>query len=405
MIVRFQYQATDEQGRSHSGQIEASDRLKATDQLLDRGWTIVTLEPAVAAKQADDASLSERDVLTMLEQLQTLTRSGLPLPDGLRAASAELESKPLRATFADLANRLETGLGLDAILLAEANRFPAHLQGLIQAGDRTGRLAEVLGQVVHGGNLGQELRRKIWASLAYPATVLAVILILTLFICRISSQVNDGLMLEQQIFSMRPPLIIASVFALTRFIAENDVGLVLGGGGFALVFWLIWSRLVPPVFRRRRWHALPLIGPMVRDVALAEFCQLSALLVEAATPLPEAIRLAGASVRDPALAEDCSRVAAAVAMGEPLSTALQLWGGVPAGLGQLLAWGEGHQDLAGALRFAGDMFEERAEAQATFARQVLSSSLLLLIIWWLGFAIASIYLPITYSIQLLSKMT
>lgn len=399
MILRFDFEATDAEGVPHSGQLEAGDRTEARSQLLAQGWTVRSLEPAMTASGSATKPLTERDVIRLLEQLQTLTAAGLPLPLGLRAASAELESAPLRATFVHLAGQIEQGRGLDAALLAEANRFPAHLQGLVAAGARSGRLADVLAEVIQGSNLGVELRRQIWAALAYPGAVLAVIIGLTMFICRISNQVIDGFVFEGVLRFNQTPTVVQSIFALTRFVALNDVWILLGVLVVGVAGWLVWGVLAPPATRRRFLESLPLVGPLARFVAFAEYCHLTALLVELAIPLPEAIRLAGASVANSALAADSHEVALAVAHGEPLSTALQRWSRLPAGLGQLLAWGEGQQNLGTALRFAGDMFEARALAQATFARQVCGASLLLLILWWIGFAIASIYLPVTYSIQ------
>ena len=401
-MTRFRYKAIDAQGRNHQGTLDAPDQAEARTQLWNRGLTPMTLEPAVARRTT---GLSEREVTELLDQLLALTRAGSPLPGGLRAASAELESAPLRATFVRLADHLDQGRGLDAALLDEAGQFPAHLQGLILAGARTGRLGDVLGEVVQGSNLGHELRGRVRASLAYPSLVLAVVVALSVFIChisyRISSELSDDFLRDFGVQRLTSTLVI---YSITSFVTHYDVWAppslaVVGGLG-----WLLWRSLLSPARRRRILESVPLYGPLLRFVALAEFCHLTALLVEADIPLPEALNLAGGSVRDPALADTCQRIAASVADGESLTASLRGWTGLPASLGQLLAWGEDNQELAGALRFAGDMFETRAEAQATFASQVVGAVMLIFILWWVGFAIAAIYLPITSSIQLLGKL-
>ena len=402
-MTRFRYKAIDAQGRNHQGTLDAPDQAEARTQLWNRGLTPMTLEPAVARRTT---GLSEREVTELLDQLLALTRAGSPLPGGLRAASAELESAPLRATFARLADHLDQGRGLDAALLDEAGQFPAHLQGLILAGARTGRLGDVLGEVVQGSNLGHELRGRVRASLAYPSLVLAVVVALSVFICHISSRISSESSADFLFsgFGMPRPTLTMAIAAITSFITQYDIWAlpilaVVGGSG-----WLLWRSFLSPARRRRILESVPLYGPLLRFVALAEFCHLTALLVEADIPLPEALNLAGGSVRDPALADTCRRIAASVADGESLTASLRGWTGLPASLGQLLAWGEDNQELAGALRFAGDMFETRAEAQATFASQVVGAGMLILILWWVGFAIAAIYLPITNTIQLLARL-
>jgi type II secretory pathway component PulF len=129
------------------------------------------------------------------------------------------------------------------------------------------------------------------------------------------------------------------------------------------------------------------------------------MLLEAETPLPEAFELAGRGVGDADVAEACDRMARAVSVGQPLSTAFLLWDSIPAGLGQLFRWSQGHRSLPEALRLAGDMFEARARTQSVFAANVLNTFLALFILWWVGFAVATLYLPLTSMLRVLSALS
>src|SRR5947209_1260960 len=91
------------------------------------------------------ASASDMEAADFAGYLASLTRTGLPLPSGLRSLAAELPARrgrPLRA----MADELERGETTDAAMAHAAARFPAPLQGLMIAGARSGRLADVLGQ-------------------------------------------------------------------------------------------------------------------------------------------------------------------------------------------------------------------------------------------------------------------
>lgn len=401
-MSRFRFQATDARGGPVAGEVKAFDRAGAEDQLAGRGLTVVALEPAVLVPRREASPLSVRDVTALLEQLQGLAAAGLPLPAGLRAAAAELEASPLRAALERLADHLDAGRPLDAALIAESNRFPAHLRGLVRAGARTGRLADVLAEVVHGSSLGAELRRRVGAALAYPALVLVVVMALTVFISHVAVRVVEGVNMGQGTGDRKTSVSVAAIFAIVRFVATYDGAIVLGLAAIAALGWAAWRFALAPATRWLLLERIPLIGPLLRFVSLAEFCHLAALLVEAETPLPEALDLAGASVRDPALGQACALVAAHVAAGQSFAAALRTWTTLPPGLGQLLAWGEDGSGLATSLRYAGDLLETRAEAQANHASQILGSLLLLLLFWWLGFAIATLYLPLNYAFQMLS---
>ncbi len=279
-MTRFEFEATDAQGQSHSGTLDAAELDQAMTQLWNRGLTPVSLQVASRRSGSGTSPLSERDVAELLDQLLALTRAGLPLPAGLRAASAELESFPLRRAFDRLANQLDAGIGLDSALVAEAGQFPAHLRGLVLAGARTGRLADVLGEVIQASNLGRELRGKVWATLAYPALILG------------SGARLDPVHLPPVEpdhgrsgggFRRSPGLYHEQVDQQDRIHLCNYVGssrpttsAVLPG--LALVgqsrLPVLAVRVLRPRGGKRSLEAVPLYGPLLRFVALAEFCHL-----------------------------------------------------------------------------------------------------------------------------------
>ena len=79
-----------------------------------------------------------------------------------------------------LASSLEGGLSLDKAIAAQGRRLPAHLAGLVKAGERTGRTGEILGRFAGYVQVGVDVRRQLWLNLSYPiiATILAVALLL-----------------------------------------------------------------------------------------------------------------------------------------------------------------------------------------------------------------------------------
>lgn len=339
-------------------------------------------------------NISGRESVELVEQLVSLTRSGLPLPSGLRAAGEELDSRPLRATFLELAVRIDAGEGLGGALASASARFPAHLRGLVLAGARSGRLADVLGEYVRTANLAAELRRKCWSALLYPMASLAAVLGIVAFVCHIAASEVEGLIDGLNgISGPGKPAEVVVLVLVTRFIDRYWPAFAIGAIGVAAATWASMRIAMTPARRRRFLCGMPMIGPMLRSASLAEFCRLLAMLLEAELPLPAALELAGAGIRDADVAEACGRMGRAVESGESLAGALRHWGSIPAGLGQLLGWSEAHRDLPGSLRMVGDMCEARARSQGSFAASVLSTLLVLMTFWWIGFAVAALYLP------------
>ena len=401
-MANFRYNATDSGGKWVSGEVQGADRDEVEARLRGDGLRVESLTEAEAVPTARSSPASERDMVELIEQLASLTRSGLPLPSGLRAVGEEMISPSLRGTFLELADKLESGVELDKALASSGRRFPSHLRSLILAGARSGRMAEVLGEYVRAANLGSELRRVFWSTLAYPVFALIVVVGLVGFVCSMSIKAFDALINVSNDFGQQKPGSVEVLEVMARFITDHGLEIVLGMLSIPVIAWLTLRFAVGPVRRRQILCGIPVLGPILRFASLTEFCHLLAMLVDADLPLPLAFELAGRSVRDAEVADACGRMKRAVEGGEPLSSAVLLWKSIPAGLGQLFYWSEGHRNLPEALHLAGDMFEARARSQSSFAGSLLATFVLLLILWWIGFAIATLYLPLFSLISRLS---
>ncbi len=404
-MPNYLYKATDAGGRWLSGEIQGATLEQAEASLVERGLVVESLSEAEPTPSTRDKASSRRELVELVEQLASLTRSGLPLPSGLRAAGLEVTSSSLRSTFFEIARLVESGGELDEALAASGRRFPPDLRALIAAGSRSGRLAEMLGEYVRVANLGSELRRMFFWRLAYPTLALIFVLAQVGFICSLSIKAVQSLVGSMNDFGVDRPTAVLALTETAMFVSEHGLQILVGFLAFAALAWMTVRFGMSAAPRRRFICAIPVVGPVLRFTSLTGFCHLLAMLIDAETPLPLAFELAGSSVGDADVAEACGRMGRAVEEGEPLSTAMDRWASIPAGLGQLFRWSEDRQNLPGALHMAGDMFESRARSQSSYASNVLATALLLLTLWWIGFAIASLYMPLITMINVLGRLS
>ena len=406
-MPNFYFRATDADGKWTSGEIPGDSAVDAEARLQALGLTLESLSEADADPDHSLGSLvvTRRELAELVEQLSSLTRSGLTMPEGLRAAGDEATSPRLRKTFRELAGLVEAGEPLDSALLKAGRRFPPDLRGLIAAGARTGRLPEILGQYVEASNLGSDLRRMFAGRLTYPALMMVFVLSLVGFVCSIAQKAAEILVGTSRDFGVDQSSLSTALTAMARAVTEYGLQFLAVVGAMATVVLLVVRFGMGPA-RRRRWLCgLPVVGKVLRYVSLTEFCHRLAMLLEAETPLPLAFELASASVRDADVAEACTRMGRAVEAGEPLSTAMSRWDSIPAGLAQLFRWSEDRRNLPEALHLAGAMFEARARSQASYASHVISALMLLLILWWVGFAVSALCLPMLSLINVISKLS
>ncbi|WZO99922.1 type II secretion system F family protein [Isosphaeraceae bacterium EP7] len=331
--------------------------------------------------------------------LASLTEGSLPLPGGLRALAGELTQGRVRSALLAVASRIEQGEPLHDAIDAEGRRFPGHLRGLILAGVRSGRLAEVLGGYVAAHLTGADLKRSIWLGLAYPAMLLVGMTGVLVFVC--VSVVQDYDEVFQQ-FGVALPVITRRLLTISRWVNGVTAGMVAGLAVLVLAIGLIARFAMDAVQRRQFLVGLPLFGPAWRLLSLAEFSRVLALLLEGQVPLKEALPLAGEGSLDSELEEACREVAERVERGEWLSEAMSDVNAFPPTLTQVVVWAEGRRTLPEALGMAAEMFEARARSRVRFGQILVGIVVMVLALVEIGFLQLSLMLPMT---QIISKLS
>ena len=140
------------------------------------------LDDAIPLARFDSLrKLSPEEATELAARVAELTKAGLPLGAGLRALADELPGRRLPRVLRRLADRLDAGDDLLDALESQGRSLPAHLRGLMLAGVRSGRLAEVLEEYVDLQRSQSELRRRVWLALAYPFILLLFMTALAAF--------------------------------------------------------------------------------------------------------------------------------------------------------------------------------------------------------------------------------
>ena len=335
-------------------------------------------------------SLSAGEAAEFARQVAGLAAAGLPLGSGLRALADELARGRLPRMLRDVADRVEAGETLESALSAEGTRFPAPLRGLIAAGVRSGRLAEALGRFLELDDLGKALRGRLLVALIYPSVMFATSFCQFVFVAMIATGF-EGIFAD---FGIAIPWITTLLLTACRRFANAGWWVLLAPFGGVGVIWLAMRLTLGAADRRRLLHALPLIGPLARDAALAQFCPVLALMLESEVPLGEALALTAEASSDAAMSEAIRKIAIDVESGLSLAEAVKDRKPFPPGFDRFLGWAEGHRGLVDALRLSAETFETRARARAAFVARFCNVVTMAVVLWWVGLAVVALFLPL-----------
>jgi type II secretory pathway component PulF len=243
---------------------------------------------------------------------------------------------------------LRAGEPLDAALDRAAGAFPPIVVGMVRAGERTGRLAEVLRDTAAAIEQSIRTRRELWRSLAGPTlSIVVAVLAVAVIVLASGGGRGDG----------GPDLLglgLAGPRGLVTFLL-----VVVAVVAAAAVVWGVvardWQRGGPS---RAVLGRLPVVGAAIRSREAAAWCRAASLAAHVGLGPGEMVTLASASA--PGVGIERDRLEQRLRRGDDLAAALAALGPLPRDVLEAVAVGEATGTTAETLDRVADLLDDRS---------------------------------------------
>lgn len=321
----FKYEAIASDGKVHRGVLESDSARQARARLREQGMLPVEVEP-ITQKSVDATGARVRrrrlgaGALALLtRQLATLLGAGLTVEQALNALIEQAERDAERQLLAAVRGDVLAGESLARALSHHPLAFPELYLTLVAAGERSGRLAEVLARLADYTEDREQLRGKAALAFVYPAlvTVVAVAVVGGLLIYVVPQVVQVFQNTNQAL-----PLLTRVLIALSDFLRGYGIFVVLALAGAVIAARLA---LRSPA-TREKWHRwllrVPVIGALHRGLNTARLASTLAILVGSRVPLLTSLRAGAGVVSNLPMRKALENAAARVQEGSSLSRAL-----------------------------------------------------------------------------------
>jgi len=378
-MAAFEYRALDGQGRSRKGILTGDSPRQIRSQLREQGLYPVDVEPVADSQGSGRRSLFGQRVSTanlalMTRQLATLVRSGMPLEEALRALGEQVTNRRLQSVVAGVRAQITEGASLTEALAEFPGTFPELYRVMVEAGEASGRLEEVLDRLADYTEERQAMRQKLGVAMIYPllVTFVALVVVIALLTYVVPKVVRVFESTDQQL-----PLLTRGLIATSDFLVAN--GLLLAGAAGALGIFAGYLLRKPKI--RYRWDRLllelPLLGRFNRTLNAARLARTLAILTDSGVPLLEALRIGGRVIPNRPMRQAVQEAAVNVREGGRLHNALSQSGYFPPLFVHMLSAGEDSGELEKMLERAAT-HQERELDSAVSATTSLMEPLLIL---------------------------
>jgi len=345
-MPNYQYKARDLSGNMTSGVVFADSEQALRAVLRDSRLYLVQFkksgaEPGTSSAPAASFGRGRKvklaDLVTMSRQLATLVRAGLPIIETLATLRAQVESPVLAAALADIQADVMAGSTLNEAMARHPKIFNNLCVSLVAAGEAGGLLDKTLDIMAEQLDKESMIQQQVKAAMAYPKLVVmacvGVVAFMLVFIVPVFGKVYEQ-------FHAELPAITQLLVAMSDFVTHFWWLAILGL--FGLVKAMKAFRETP--YGKRLFDTIslkvPVIGPIMRKIAIGRFAQTFAGSTASGIPILNALAICADTSGNVIIHDAIMKAAAQVSEGTSIAPALEASGQFPPLVTRMLAAGE-----------------------------------------------------------------
>jgi len=341
-----------------------------------------------------------KDLALFTKQFSVMLDSGLPLIQCLELLAEQQEKPGLKNVLTQLREDVEAGMTLADAMKRHPKTFSNLFVNMIAAGEAGGVLDKILTRLSLFLEKEVKLKRKVISASVYPAIVsivaIVIVFIIMVFVVPIFASLFEGLnaplptptrivmAVSDYSVTLSIPIVVLTVLTIvgTRYYYATPQG-KLAIDGLVL--------------------RLPIIGIVLKKIAIARFSLTLSTLLSSGIPLLDALEItantAGNSVIEKALMQVRKEVAEGKTLVEPLRKAKLF----PSMVNQIVNVGEQTGELDQMLEKLAAYYEEESDAAIGNLMTLIEPAMIVFLGVVVGGIVISMYLPIFTLIRHLSS--
>ncbi|MBN9418405.1 MAG: type II secretion system F family protein [Candidatus Eremiobacteraeota bacterium] len=335
---------------------------------------------------------AEGALAVFLRSFSMMSLAGVTMHNSLTLLGYQSEDEPVRLASMEMAQEIAKGHRLSKAMSLHPHVFSKFQLSLIQVAERTGNLDEILLKMAEYEEKSAGLNRKVKGALTYPACIFVVCLLMLIFA---PPFVFSGIFPMLKSMGAGLPWITRVVIGLSELVRNPLFVLTLAALAYAGGHWLI-ERFTHPQKRLgtyRRLLKVPVLGVLLRSVAVSRFCRSLGVQLSAGGEIVEALALAGQGSQNPVLQEAIPKALASLRAGRELSRCLKETEFFPDMVIHLLRVGEESGEIPEMLRISANWFDDEVDQRIETLASCIEPLVMLIMGACVGVVVIALLLP------------
>ncbi len=389
------WKGKNSQGEKRKGEIEAPDQTAVLAQLK----RLRIADPVIKEKPKDlfgnvaffKPKVTGKDVVIFTRQLSTMIDAGLPLVQGLEILEKQQENPTFRKVLATIRSDVEAGSTLADSMRKHPKAFDNLFSNMIEAGETGGILDTILSRLAAFIEKSMALKKKIKGAMTYPTICLAISILILGVILIFVVPVFDKMFKD---FGSTLPLPTQIVVNMSNFIKSNFLFVIIGLFVFSMIFKKIIATPKGRLAFDRFLLKAPVIGILLRKVAVAKFTRTLSTMLHSGVPILEALQVVAKTSGNKVIENAVYRVATSIAEGRPIAEPLEESGVFPNMVVQMINVGESVGALDTMLEKIADFYDEEVDQAVENLTAMIEPFMMVFLGGMIGGIVVAMYLPI-----------
>jgi type IV pilus assembly protein PilC len=402
-MATFAYSGRTRQGKTVTGE-RIAETMDGAVAALRREQILVTQispikEAAAKVSKPRGKSVSAKNLAVFTRQFSVMIDAGLPLVQCLEILGTQEEDKNFASVILATRTDVESGASLADAMKKHPKAFDPLFTNMIAAGEAGGILDTILKRLATYIEKAVKLRGQVKSAMIYPIAVIVIaVVVVGVILWKVIptfANLFAGLGAE---LPLPTRVVIAASNGLVRFMPFILVGI----GVFVFAFRAYYNspggrRVIDAITLK-----LPVLGPLMRKIAVARFCRTLSTLLASGVSILEALDITARTAGNAIIEEAIMTTRKSIERGETIAAPLKETNVFPSMVVQMISVGEATGALDTMLGKIADFYEEEVDTAVAGLLTLLEPIMIFFLGVVVGGIVIAMYMPI---FDLISKLT
>ncbi|GAB4157413.1 MAG: type II secretion system F family protein [Candidatus Dojkabacteria bacterium] len=399
----FNYEARTKEGAIYKGKIKAKDVNDAVSMLQSKDLIVINAQEDTGfsverLNQINIGGVPMKDRVVFMRHLATMISAGLPISQALDILQSQAANPKFKRVLYEVYSDVQGGLSLAKAFKKNDSVFDEITISLIEAGEESGHLMEVLQRTATELENKKKLQEKIRSAFTYPIIISVVVVVVVAILVtvlvpamkEIYDQFNSDLPWVTQFMVDVSDFILGFWWLILIIVLTGIIGIKM---------------YIDTEEGKKNLHKLllkmPIFGELITKIQITQFTRVLSLLLKSGLSIVESLRLTAQALSNIHFKNAIMETKEEVEKGVPMATPLARSEYFPLIVSQMVAVGEESGAIDMVLDKMSEYYNSEVEVMTSNLTTLLEPLILIVMGGVIAFVAFAVYMPMFSLVEVL----